>query len=265
MHVKIEQPMPTRVLNSDILAVASPPSHHHQPRAQLVGELTAGPAVAMELTGPGARDAWPRLAAEVLGAGGAIGSASPEAAAREAAFFFGAGAVGGASFSGGGSSGKGGSGGSSLALIKPHAVAAGHAGAALEAIQARLGVAALRLVRLDAGAARELLDAYRGGALSPGEWAAAVAELSSGPALAVEVTARDDGSGSAVEPLRALAGPRDPAIARALRPDSLRARFGDDGADGAGGGGGGSRARNGVHCTDLEEDGALEVALCFCR
>jgi nucleoside-diphosphate kinase len=54
-----------------------------------------------------------------------------------------------------------------------------------------------------------------------------------------------------VEPLRALAGPADPDLARALRPGSLRARFGA------------SRARNALHCTDLEEDGPLEAAFCF--
>lgn len=59
------------------------------------------------------------------------------------------------------------------------------------------------------------------------------------------------GGGCAVEPLRALAGPRDPELAKALRPGSLRARFGD------------TRARNGVHVTDLEEDAALEAAFMF--
>jgi hypothetical protein len=47
-------------------------------------------------------------------------------------------------------------------------------------------VTGLRLLRLDAPAASELLDVYRG-SLPPGEWAAGVEELSSGPCLAVQV------------------------------------------------------------------------------
>jgi len=57
--------------------------------------------------------------------------------------------------------------------------------------------------------------------------------------------------GSAVEPLRQLVGPADPEIARTLRPASLRARFGH------------SKVRNGVHCTDLAEDGELEAGFVF--
>lgn len=58
------------------------------------------------------------------------------------------------------------------------------------------------------------------------------------------------GERSAVEPLRALAGPPDPDLSRALRPATLRARFGAD------------RVRNALHVTDLEEDGDLDTA-CF--
>jgi nucleoside-diphosphate kinase len=48
-----------------------------------------------------------------------------------------------------------------------------------------------------------------------------------------------------------LAGPLDPEIAKNLRPDTIRARFGVD------------RARNAVHCTDLQTDGALECEYFF--
>lgn len=46
-------------------------------------------------------------------------------------------------------------------------------------------------------------------------------------------------------------GPSDPEMGRTLRPDSLRARFGT------------SRVRNGIHCTDLPEDGELETSFIF--
>jgi nucleoside-diphosphate kinase len=45
-------------------------------------------------------------------------------------------------------------------------------------------------------------------------------------------------------------GPHDPEIARTLRPNTIRARFGQD------------RIKNAVHCTDLPEDGPLEVSFC---
>lgn len=50
---------------------------------------------------------------------------------------------------------------------------------------------------------------------------------------------------------RQLCGPSDPEVAAALQPHSLRARFGRD------------KNRNAVHCTDLLEDGPLEVNYFF--
>lgn len=50
-----------------------------------------------------------------------------------------------------------------------------------------------------------------------------------------------------VNSLRGLCGPHDPEIARTIRPNTLRAKFGID------------RVKNAVHCTDLPEDGVLEV------
>lgn len=43
----------------------------------------------------------------------------------------------------------------------------------------------------------------------------------------------------------------DPEIATNLRPNTIRAKFGQN------------RTHNAVHCTDLEEDGALEVEYFF--
>lgn len=51
--------------------------------------------------------------------------------------------------------------------------------------------------------------------------------------------------------MRKLSGPYDPEIARKLEPQSLRAKFGVD------------RVLNGVHVTDLPEDGRLEVQFIF--
>ena len=54
-----------------------------------------------------------------------------------------------------------------------------------------------------------------------------------------------------VEAVRELAGPADPEIARMLRPNSIRAKFGLN------------KVQNAVHCTDLLEDGPLEVSYFF--
>ncbi len=54
-----------------------------------------------------------------------------------------------------------------------------------------------------------------------------------------------------VKTFRDLCGPHDPEIAKNLRPNTIRARFGID------------RVKNAVHCTDLPEDGVLEVEYFF--
>ena len=64
----------------------------------------------------------------------------------------------------------------------------------------------------------------------------------------------DGGSGDengVVDALREACGPADPRVARVLRPQSVRAKFGFD------------KVRNAVHCTDLPEDGELETHYFF--
>lgn len=45
-----------------------------------------------------------------------------------------------------------------------------------------------------------------------------------------------------MQAVREMCGPHDPEIAKHLKPNTLRAKFGYD------------RVRNAVHCTDLPED-----------
>jgi len=56
---------------------------------------------------------------------------------------------------------------------------------------------------------------------------------------------------NAVDSFRTLVGPHDPEVAKHLRPSTLRAKFGID------------RVKNAIHCTDLPEDGLLEVEYFF--
>lgn len=71
-------------------------------------------------------------------------------------------------------------------------------------------------------------------------------QLASGPCVAMEVRQEN-----AVEQFRNFCGPYDPEIARKLEPKTLRARYGVD------------RVLNALHCTDMAEDGALEVHFIF--
>ena len=75
-----------------------------------------------------------------------------------------------------------------------------------------------------------------------------VEELCSGPCFALEIT----GKGSATaEAFREFIGPADPEIARTLRSNTLRAKFGRN------------KIKNAIHCTDLPEDCQLEVEYFF--
>lgn len=62
-----------------------------------------------------------------------------------------------------------------------------------------------------------------------------VAELTSGPIIAMEVRRNPNRPASAssrdldvVQAFRQFAGPYDPQVARVLRPETLRSRFGSD-------------------------------------
>ena len=69
-----------------------------------------------------------------------------------------------------------------------------------------------------------------------------------GPIIGIELRQND-----CVNKLRALVGPHDPDIAKALRPNTIRARFGKD------------CVYNVIHCTDLEEDAVIECDYTFNR
>jgi len=54
-----------------------------------------------------------------------------------------------------------------------------------------------------------------------------------------------------VSRLREFCGPQDPEVAKKLSPHSLRARYGQD------------KIKNGVYCSELEQDGVLESTFFF--
>jgi len=131
-----------------------------------------------------------------------------------------------------------------VCLIKPHAIADRALGKVLDALlEADLEVSAARSIVLAAADAVDYLEAYRSVCPEYERW---VVELSSGPAVVLEVRGE-----AVVDRLREIAGPYDPEIARALRPATLRARFGVN------------AVKNAVHVTDIDVDGPLESKFFF--
>lgn len=75
-------------------------------------------------------------------------------------------------------------------------------------------------------------------------------EISPGPGMKFDTSKpSNDPTNNVVSAFRYLCGPMDVTMAKQVRPDSLRAKYGV------------SKLENAVHCTDLTEDGTLEVNL----
>ncbi|CAG9135190.1 unnamed protein product [Plutella xylostella] len=135
-----------------------------------------------------------------------------------------------------------------LCIVKPHAVREGLLGRAMEMIDdGGFDVTALNMFIVDSVNANEFYEVYKG--IVP-EYQGMVEELASGPCVAMEIVAKDKSVNTAVE-FRKMVGPTDPEIARLLRPHTLRARLGVN------------KVKNAVHCSDLPEDGLLEVEYFF--
>lgn len=130
------------------------------------------------------------------------------------------------------------------AVIKPHAVKAHHAGDIIQQIlEEGFEISALEIFNLDTPTAEEFLEVYKG--VLP-EFQSIVEEITTGQCIVMEIRQED-----VVEAFRKLCGPHDPEIAKSLRPNTIRARFGID------------RTFNAIQCTDLEEDGVPECEYFF--
>jgi nucleoside-diphosphate kinase len=128
------------------------------------------------------------------------------------------------------------------AVIRPHAIK--QTGGIIDRILSEgFEISALQMQSLSTVAAEEFLEVYKG--VLP-EYHDTVQQMCSGPVIAMEIRQEN-----AVDTFRKLVGPHDPEIARHLRPDTLRGQLGVD------------RVQNAVHCSDLPEDGLLEVEYFF--
>lgn len=219
--------------------------------------VTSGPVVAMELKGANAIDKWRTLLGPTDSAtarneaplsirakfgtdntkNAAHGSDSSKSAEREIDFFFGGRTFIGkntATFSD-----------CTLCVIKPHAIIEGLTGKIISAITSKgFEISALQMYHLERANSEEFLEVYKG---VVDEYKSMVEELCCGSCLAMEIRSQGD----VPIAFRDFVGPPDPEIARHLRPGTLRAMFGND------------KIKNSVHCTDLPEDGLLEVQYFF--
>lgn len=128
-------------------------------------------------------------------------------------------------------------------VVRPHAFAKSGGEIVSRILAEGFEISAMSIWHLDKASAEEFSEVYRG--VMP-EYHDMVAQLCAGPCLVMEVRQED-----AVNALRKLVGPHDPEVAKHLRPKTIRAQYGMD------------RVNNAVHCTDLAEDGLLEVEYFF--
>ncbi|XP_036298944.1 nucleoside diphosphate kinase 7 isoform X1 [Pipistrellus kuhlii] len=224
---------------------------------ELIQFITSGPVIAMEILRDDAICEWKRLlgpANSVMARGdapcsiralfgadcirnAAHGPDSFACAAREMELFFPSSGVCGpantAKFTN-----------CTCCIIKPHAISEGLLGKILMAIRdAGFEVSAMQMFNMDRANVEEFYEVYKG---VVSEYNEMVTEMYSGPCVALEVLQTNP-----AKTFRELCGPMDPEIARHLRPCTLRAVFGK------------SKIQNAVHCTDLPEDGLLEVQYFF--
>ena len=130
-----------------------------------------------------------------------------------------------------------------LLLIKPSFVNTKSGEILTMLLANQFEISALEMVTLDLKTAEEFYEVYKG--ILP-EVRDVTCDISSGPVLVAEIRQEN-----VVPRLRSLVGPLDPAVARHIYPQSIRAKFGID------------RVQNAVHCTDLEDDGVLECRFFF--
>ncbi|XP_056133469.1 nucleoside diphosphate kinase 7 isoform X2 [Lampris incognitus] len=223
----------------------------------LVQFVSSGPVIALELMGEEAISVWRGLLGPTdsavaqweaqqsvraqFGTDGVKnaghGSDSVAAAARELEFFF-------PSTMCHGPSNTATCADCTCCIIKPHAISEGMTGKILNSIfAAGFEISALQMFSMDRANAEEFHEVYKGVMT---EYPSMVSELCSGPCMALEIRGKDS-----PKTFREFCGPADPEIAQYLRPTTLRALYGK------------SKVQNAVHCTDLPDDGVLEVQYFF--
>ncbi|XP_059051175.1 nucleoside diphosphate kinase 7-like isoform X2 [Achroia grisella] len=134
-------------------------------------------------------------------------------------------------------------------VIKPHAVIEGNVGSILEQISTsdKFYISAIAMFSVKLANTEEFYEIYKG--VLP-EYEDMCIHMAEGKCISLEVKCKDPSMNCVCE-FRKLCGPRDPDLCRQLYPDSIRAQYGKN------------IIHNAVHCTDLPEDGELEVEYFF--
>ncbi|CAH1163543.1 unnamed protein product [Phaedon cochleariae] len=133
-------------------------------------------------------------------------------------------------------------------VIKPHAIHEGKLGHIISAItDCHFKITAAQMFYLSNTNADEFLEVYKG---VVSDYNALLLSFLDGPCVALEIGGKNTDM-NVHEEFRKFTGPSDSEIARQIRPNSLRAKFGCN------------KYRNAVHCTDLPEDTNLELEYFF--
>ncbi|KAG8348995.1 DUF1126 PH like domain [Trypanosoma vivax] len=138
---------------------------------------------------------------------------------------------------------------SSVVIIKPHVIQKRGGGVVIQQlVDAGLEITALSLVNLSSRVVNEFMEPYKGVLPDFAETARALV----GAVWVLQLISLDE-KVDIVSLVREVCGPFDPVIAKELRPNSIRARFGID------------RPHNAVHCCDLPGEGIIYTNLFFKR
>jgi len=133
-----------------------------------------------------------------------------------------------------------------LAVIRPEAVRQGKAGYIIDSILEKgYEISAVQQLSLTSDTCEKVFGAYRG---VIHEYQDMLTNMCSGKCVALCIRGEN-----AVSSFREFCGPIDVEIAKKLRKDTLRARYGTSPGS----------AHNAIHCTDLPEDGELECRYFF--
>lgn len=139
-----------------------------------------------------------------------------------------------------------------MCVIKPWAVQNGLSGKIFDSIlSAGYIITDLSTFSLNRYDAETFLEIYKG--VLP-EYKNMIEEFSAGTSIAIELRHpkyNHETSPSIVSAFRNLCGPYDFELAKTLKPDTLRAKFGS------------KESKCVIHCTDLEEDAVLESQFFF--
>lgn len=145
----------------------------------------------------------------------------------------------------------------SCCVIKPHILREAKVGRIIEEIQTRgFDIFGLQAFILSKKEVEDFYEIYKG--LANRDYAGMVKQGASGRCIVLAISKGPNLTltqeiPSVVEAFRKVCGTAaEPEICRVLYPDSLRAKYG-----------GMSQEENAVHCSDLEEDGLLEVEYFF--